>query len=143
MPVESFDDRLAELRAHYSGAICDVMDSCIEDILLPADRMTLLADAAMFMVFIISTKIAAEQGAGADDRRALMAAYWPLEKAIKSDVPKLLMEFVDAVKAEARAPSCRVCGCTETTACVVAGKPNCHWVEPDLCSTCAEAPTVQ
>ena len=33
---------------------------------------------------------------------------------------------------------CRLCGCTEDRACVVAGEP-CHWVEPDLCSACAAA----
>ena len=27
---------------------------------------------------------------------------------------------------------CRVCGCTETTAC----PGGCHWVEADLCSSC-------
>ena len=30
---------------------------------------------------------------------------------------------------------CRVCGCTDLMAC----RPEpCHWVEPDLCSACAE-----
>lgn len=34
---------------------------------------------------------------------------------------------------------CRECGCTEDEACVddVTGDP-CFWVEPDLCSACAE-----
>lgn len=36
--------------------------------------------------------------------------------------------------AEAR---CRVCGCTETTPCMTDKGP-CSWVEPDLCSACAE-----
>lgn len=31
---------------------------------------------------------------------------------------------------------CRVCGCTDTAACLVDGVP-CSWVEPDLCSACA------
>ncbi|MEA4895782.1 MAG: hypothetical protein VB064_11040 [Oscillospiraceae bacterium] len=31
-------------------------------------------------------------------------------------------------------PVCRVCGCTEDNAC----PGGCCWVEPDLCSTCAE-----
>lgn len=33
---------------------------------------------------------------------------------------------------------CRICGCSETNACVRDGVP-CHWVEPDLCSACATA----
>lgn len=32
---------------------------------------------------------------------------------------------------------CRVCGCTDQTACTTAAGP-CHWVEQDLCSACAE-----
>lgn len=32
--------------------------------------------------------------------------------------------------------ACRVCGCTQNNACVIAGVP-CHWVEPNLCSACA------
>ncbi len=35
---------------------------------------------------------------------------------------------------------CRVCGCTDTDCrqCIAkTGKP-CHWVEPDLCSACAQ-----
>lgn len=42
---------------------------------------------------------------------------------------------------------CRECGCTEKSACVVSdgcelddgeAQPTCYWVEPDLCSECAE-----
>ena len=35
-------------------------------------------------------------------------------------------------KAKKRA-ACRICGCTETNACITSAGP-CHWVEPDLCS---------
>lgn len=33
--------------------------------------------------------------------------------------------------------ACRECGCTQNHACVTAGVA-CHWVEPDLCSACAD-----
>lgn len=32
---------------------------------------------------------------------------------------------------------CRYCGCTNEQACETGNGP-CHWVEPDLCSACAE-----
>jgi len=32
---------------------------------------------------------------------------------------------------------CRVCGCTDTNACVTGSGEPCHWVEKDLCSACA------
>ena len=37
-------------------------------------------------------------------------------------------------------PSCRVCGCTETRACVRTTpiwRETCAWAEPDLCTACA------
>lgn len=42
---------------------------------------------------------------------------------------KYILERVDAE------PVCRVCGCTQNNAC----PGGCYWVEPDLCSACAEA----
>jgi len=36
--------------------------------------------------------------------------------------------------------ACRICGCTEDYGCAIGGEDVCaicHWVEPDLCSTCA------
>jgi hypothetical protein len=32
---------------------------------------------------------------------------------------------------------CRICGCTETSACSTPSGP-CHWVDEDLCSACTE-----
>jgi len=32
---------------------------------------------------------------------------------------------------------CRECGCDDEHACVGDDGVPCHWVEPDLCSTCA------
>lgn len=39
-----------------------------------------------------------------------------------------------AVGVIAGPPTCRVCGCTDDHAC----EGGCWWVEPDLCSACAE-----
>lgn len=42
------------------------------------------------------------------------------------------------------ARSCRVCGCTDETACLVLDavedRLGCWWVEADLCSACASGP---
>jgi hypothetical protein len=37
---------------------------------------------------------------------------------------------------------CRVCGCTDDDCrgCIERTGEACHWVEPDLCSACVEAP---
>lgn len=38
--------------------------------------------------------------------------------------------------------TCRGCGCTETTPCETPSGP-CHWVEPGLCSACAQKKQLQ
>jgi hypothetical protein len=44
------------------------------------------------------------------------------------------MSTPNSPEALARSQRCRICECTETDSCV----GPCSWVEPDLCSTCAE-----
>jgi hypothetical protein len=43
-----------------------------------------------------------------------------------------------AIVRGANPPICRFCGCSELDACVGARGIGCHWVERDLCSSCAE-----
>ncbi len=33
--------------------------------------------------------------------------------------------------------TCKICGCTDGSPCIGPGGQTCHWVAPDLCSTCA------
>jgi hypothetical protein len=35
---------------------------------------------------------------------------------------------------------CRLCGCTEFTACAGAFGEGCHWVKPGVCSECVDPP---
>ncbi len=37
-----------------------------------------------------------------------------------------------------REQMCRECGCTDWLACCNEFGEACHWVEPDLCSACAD-----
>ena len=48
-------------------------------------------------------------------------------------------EAVKPAKKKTGKAKCRVCGCTNLNACIdkKTGQP-CHWVEPDLCSACAD-----
>jgi hypothetical protein len=58
---------------------------------------------------------------------------WPVRNEVNNQLNSLIL---------ASLPRCRVCGCTERTACEGDGG-SCHWVEPDLCSACvwlAEGP---
>jgi len=60
-------------------------------------------------------------------------SYWEW-----SELGRRKIEFPDEDQA-AGVRRCRVCGCTDDHACIdtVTCEP-CHWVEPDLCSVCAD-----
>lgn len=53
-----------------------------------------------------------------------------------SFVAQLLIhiEVLEGRLVELDGPFCRVCGCTDHNAC----DGGCHWVEEDLCSSCAD-----
>jgi hypothetical protein len=53
---------------------------------------------------------------------------------VKPDIKECIQCCINWLNSEPDEPECRVCGCTEFNAC--AG--GCYWVEPDLCSRCAE-----
>lgn len=63
--------------------------------------------------------------------------------------PKRVEDMTDAeLKPGFNPATCRECGCTGQTACVVILNEDgdlggCCWVEPDLCSACAEGPQRQ
>ncbi len=60
------------------------------------------------------------------------------ERARRESLGRTLFEEIVAVAEVTLTPprSCRVCGCTDISACVAPDGTPCHWVEPDLCSQC-------
>jgi hypothetical protein len=44
-----------------------------------------------------------------------------------------LRDYAENLRRQTSVRSCRVCGCTDETACF----PPCSWVAPDLCSACS------
>ncbi len=82
--------------------------------------------------------------------RRLLAEMGVADGALAVPRPETLLALVEARRAGARIEHfaeleddgvvrirfCRVCGCTDTAACVVDGVP-CHWERPEICSACA------
>lgn len=99
LPAMPFDELRAVLREGYSTAINDIMDGCMANVLLPDDQAALALDAAQFMVFAMAIKTVGNRRQE-PTRKNIMAAYWPIEKAIKGEVPRMLNEFVDELKAQ-------------------------------------------
>lgn len=54
--------------------------------------------------------------------------------------PQMIHCLLVSLQRQAELPMCRVCGCTESSPCIeddgISPLLGCHWVEPDLCSSC-------
>jgi len=99
----TFDERIEAVREVYMQGISDILDRCIDEFVLPQDQEALLGDAAQFVVYLLAVK-KVEVRRQVPDKKVLLAAYWPLEKAIKKEVPGMLLEFARAVEAQGQQP---------------------------------------
>ena len=79
-----------------------------------------------------------EKQAAVDGRDELRKAFALACRIMSDNLPACLPDnqswhdhILDRVRTE---PVCRVCGCTEDNAC----PGGCYWIEPDLCSACAQ-----
>ncbi|HEV2079421.1 MAG TPA: hypothetical protein VGR19_05940 [Allosphingosinicella sp.] len=102
-PVLTIEQRLEQVREVYTQGISDILDRCMDEFVLPQDQEALLDDAAQFAVYLLAIK-KVEVRRQAADKKSLLAAYWPLEKAIKKEVPGMLLEFAKAVEAQGQQP---------------------------------------
>lgn len=87
-----FEEQRQRVRQVYMQGISDVMDRCLGEFILPDDQEALLKDAASFLVFLMVTKIL-DVRRQQPTRQNLLGIYWPLEKAIKDELPKTLREL--------------------------------------------------
>lgn len=99
--VETMDDFRNRLRAVYSQAFSDIMDHILEDVILPDVKASILLDAAQFMTFLMAVKLTEVRGQ-APTRENLLAAYWPMQKALKDEVPDQLRAFAAEVIGSSR-----------------------------------------
>lgn len=86
------DDLLDMARAHYGPAVSDLMDAVLTGILLPDDQAKVLLDVAQLTAFLMCIKAVKLRGQQ-PTRENLMAVWWPLQKALKDEVPGKLREF--------------------------------------------------
>lgn len=95
MEVVPFDQQIAEARERYMTAISDVLDAELVRLILPADRVALLHDAAMFVPFMAALKCAEVKtpaGTPIGPKDALRE-WWPIEKKIKAEVAPMVLEW--------------------------------------------------
>lgn len=102
MEPQSFDEKVAEARQRYMEAISEALDAEIVRFMIPADRVAILQDAAVFATFLCAVKAAeCVTPAGTKvERRAAMQQWWPIQKRIIKEVAPMLLEF--GREAEAR-----------------------------------------
>ena len=101
--LKPFEETLQELRAVYTGEIAQVMEQCIKELILPQDQVALCEDAAQFTLFIMVLNIARLRGQEVN-KKTLLAAYWRLEKAIKKEIPSMILDYARALEAENSQP---------------------------------------
>lgn len=107
--ARSFDEMRADLRAAYLNAVSDVMERCLEQVILPDEQANLLFDFAMASSFMAVIKVAEIQaayqgGTPVSDRKNIMKLFKQLLKTTDDEVPKMLMLLVDAVNAGTETP---------------------------------------
>lgn len=94
--LEEHRDRL---RGAYSKAISNIVDRCTAELVLPDDQAAICLDVAQFTTFLMAVKIAELRGL-TPTREHLMKWYWPMQKALKDEVPGMLRQFADAAAAQ-------------------------------------------
>jgi hypothetical protein len=88
----TLDEQLQALRQVYMQGVSDIIDRCLDELVLPAQKEAMIQDAAQFVLFLLAIKVAEVRGLGLE-RQQLLAAYWPLEKLIKKELPGMLLQF--------------------------------------------------
>lgn len=92
--MPTINETKERLRSVYLPAISDIVDRCLAEVLLPNDQASICLDVAQFTTFLMAVKIAEVRGQK-PEREHLMAAYWPMQKALKDEVPGMLRTFAD------------------------------------------------
>jgi len=92
--IRTFDQLRDDLRAVYTTGISEIMDRCLEELVLPSDKAALALDAAQFIVFLMAIK-SAEASGQILDKRSVLSAYWPIQKGITKEVPGMILETLE------------------------------------------------
>lgn len=91
-PIE---ERLAAARAKICTAFDEAVDEALSLFVLPSHRLAVLEDAAKFTGFLSAVKAAEVMTPAGQpmERRSALKHWWKIEKAIKAEVPPMLLEF--------------------------------------------------
>lgn len=91
---------LDRLRGFYAQAISDVTDRVLAEILLPDTQAAVCLDIAQFTTFLMAVKIAEVRGLPPTTEN-LMRWYWPMQKALKDEVPGMIRSHAAVAAAAA------------------------------------------
>lgn len=99
MVFMSFEEKMARARELYMSAINDAVNIAVDEFILPADKLTLCDDAAMFTIFTLVIK-RAEIAGDAIELKKLMPHLKGIVKMLEHELPPMLHEFGRAAKEE-------------------------------------------
>jgi hypothetical protein len=95
----SHADVMADLRGVYMQAISDIVDRVLAEVLLADDQAAVCLDVAQFTTYLMAVKIA-EVRALPPTTENLMRWYWPMQKALKDEVPGMIRAHAAAVSGQ-------------------------------------------
>lgn len=102
MPIQeasmSPDEHLERLRGFAMEGVNAVVDKALEGILLPDQMAAFCLDVAQFTTFLMAVKIAEVRGLPPTTEN-LMKWYWPMQKALKDEVPGMIRAHAAAAAA--------------------------------------------
>ena len=102
MPIDDYmgptlEERLVDARDVYARGFGDIMDHMLEQFILPEQKAALCRDAAQFVLFLMCIKTAEAMGAE-PNLRGIIKHWWPIEKAMKSEMPGMIAEYANAIR---------------------------------------------
>lgn len=95
LDLPSSDDVLAGLREAISVGVDGLMDKALEQLILPDDQAKLCLDTAQFVTFLMAIKICQIRKLPISVEN-LMKWYWPMQKALKDEVPGMIRGYAAA-----------------------------------------------
>jgi hypothetical protein len=95
----TIDEQRAYARGAYTNALNEMIDRVTQEFLLPADQVSVLYDIAQFATFLCAAKIVTARMQEPTPSN-LMAAYWPMQKALKDEVPFMLRSLATELSGE-------------------------------------------
>jgi hypothetical protein len=92
--TETQEERLERLRERFGLVLENIVERVLEELILGDDKAKLCLDMAQFTTYLMAIKIT-EARLQEPTKANILAAYWPMAKALKDEVPDMLRFYAE------------------------------------------------